>query len=103
MFTIALLITNDPSLTATNDKYFFWGIALLLSLDVLWVTVTRFATEDAPGKKLKYWLWAPINVFAVIVILILVGRNQWNWLLVTLIIRSALDYLIGHDFYYPRT
>jgi hypothetical protein len=103
MFTLALLITNDPSLTATNDKYFFWGIALLLSIDVLWVTVTRAVTEDAPGKKLNYWLWAPINVFAVIIILILVGLGHWNWLLVTLIVRSALDYLIGHDFYYPPT
>lgn len=102
MFILALLITNDPSLIATNDTYFFYGLAGLLVLDVIWVTVALFAiTVRRAQKELPYWVWAPINIVTVIIMYFLIRNMLWGWLLTLLTLRSIVDYILAHKFYYP--
>lgn len=107
MFILALLITNDPTLIATNDTYFFYGLAALLALDVVWVTVALFAITDRsahaelPYKELPYYVWAPINLVAVIIMYFLIRKMLWDWLLLLLFLRSVVDYILAHEFYYP--
>jgi hypothetical protein len=102
MFVLALLITNDPALIATNDTYFFYGLASLLALDIIWVSITFFLTTVRKmDKELPYYLWAPINIVTALVIVILVRNNLWGWLLPVMILRSVIDYLLSYKFYYP--
>jgi len=104
MFTLALLITaGDSSVDQTNHRLFYWGLALLLSIDILWIFITRYTTRDDPSrpKKLQFRKWAIINIVTVIIILVLVYFAMWKGLLVLLSARSVVDYLIAHDFYYP--
>lgn len=102
LFTLALLITKDASLSVANDELFFHGLAALLLVDVVWVSISRFVTEDSSSEqKSAYRRWAFINVFAIAVILVFVWRRWWDCMVVVAFARSAVDYLVAHDFYYP--
>lgn len=102
LFTLALLITNDASQSVANDELFFYGLAALLLVDVVWVSISRFVTEEIPpAGKSAYPAWAFINVFAIAVILLFAWRGWWDWMVVVTLVRSAVDYLAAHDFYYP--
>jgi hypothetical protein len=104
MFTLALLITTgDYPVDETNHRLFYWGLALLLSIDILWIFITRYTTKDdpSPPKQVRFRRWAIINIVTVIIILVFVYLAMWKGLLLLLIGRSVVDYLIAHDFYYP--
>ena len=103
MFTLALLITAGGVEDETNRRLFYWGLGLLLSIDIIWIAITRWTTDDAPSppKTIQFRKWAILNIFAVLIILVLVYFAKWEWLLILLIIRTVVDYLIAHDFYYP--
>lgn len=101
LFTLALFITNEPNLINDYDTRFFIGLAILLFVDVVWVGISRRITSDRPGQKSSYPVWAFINIVAIIVILILALCKLWALLIPLTLIRTVLDYLIAHDFYYP--
>jgi len=103
MFSLALLITAGGPEIETNYKLFYWGLALLLSIDILWIAITRGTTDDAPSppKTVQFRKWAILNIFAVINILVLVYFAKWECLLFLVITRTVVDYFIAHDFYYP--
>jgi len=103
MFTLALLITAGAPEDETNHKLFYWGLAALLSIDILWILITRKTTDDAPSppKTIQFRKWAILNIFAALIILLFVYFAKWECLLLLLMVRTAVDYLIAHDFYYP--
>jgi len=102
MFVLALLITDDPLLVTTNDTYFFYGLAGLLTLDILWVIITKsISSSIKAGDELPYHLWVPINIFAVVAIVALAWWRRWEWLILVTIVRSFMDYILTYKFYYP--
>jgi hypothetical protein len=105
LFTLALTISAGE--VETVDKYFFWGLGLLLISDVIWILTTTITTihqtDEKKGSAFKYFPWLALNVFATALIFTLVHYEWWLGLLLLTFVRSALDYLIAHDSYYPKT
>jgi hypothetical protein len=103
LFTLALTITDEE--VGARDKYFFWGVGLLLFIDVIWILTTMMTTTHETDQKqpsaFKYFPWLALNVVAIVLIAILVRYEWWYGLLLLTFVRSALDYLIAHESYYP--
>jgi uncharacterized membrane protein len=107
LFTLALSITNEPSHIDRSDTYFYLGLTLLLLVDVIWVTITRYTTKSVTDAGVisnsNYTRWAGLNIIVIVLILVLIFYHLWVFLLALAFLRSVLDYFISHDFYYPQS
>jgi hypothetical protein len=101
------------SLLIENTVLFFTLLAFLFFFDSFWVWLTKLSSSNHVDKGQEYKIWASVNNFSAVILLLLFAKNIFQWnitlsptiqitiTLFTVLGRTISDYATVWNFYYP--
>jgi len=105
LFFIEALALYVMALLTPRPKLFFFALAGLLGIDLVWLVFVYFSARPS-FQKVRCWFW--LNLPTVIIVLILNagrfmadGACKWLVLAALVLVRTGLDYELGRRFYWP--
>jgi hypothetical protein len=111
VFIQALLIFLLAIFTTWDEKHFYKWLAYLFAIDAFWLISSMTFLDTYPFKGLP----TPVSRLGILFSPVLYCLSRWgysdptvrhstlNWLLMFVLVgRTAVDYLLVFDFYFPK-
>src|SRR5712691_46255 len=110
LFSEGVVLFVDAELL-NSFKGFYTLFSILLLLDIVWVFSTHLTSSDPSGRGPTFRKWGILNAIAAALIAVFVWSTIPIWvdrnvtavaIMFVAIVRSACDYWLLWDFYYPH-